>query len=688
MERTLLIVDDEENVLKALTRLLRRDGYRILTAGNAHEGLLLLEKNKVDVIISDQRMPHMTGVEFLYRVKDLYPDTVRIVLSAYSDFTAITDAINKGAVYNFFFKPWNKKLMRANVKEAFRRVEVNWKNNQLTRVFESTIEGIMITDTRGIIRVVNPAFTAITGYEANEVIGQTAKVLHSGRQDKQFYEDMWQSLLTTGYWQGEIWNRHKNGEVYPELMAITEIVDSSGKAVQYVALFNDITEQKKNEERIAYQAYHDALTGLPNRLLFHDRLDMALAHAKRNGRKLAVMFLDMDRFKNVNDSLGHSTGDLLLKRVAERLTQSIRKADTVARLGGDEFTVLLSQLAGVNSAAEVAEKILDVFKKPLDIDGHGLIITASIGISVFPDDARQAESLMKNADTAMYRAKDCGRNNYQFYSPAMNTRTLERLALENKLRFALERGEFLLHYQPQMDLYTGQIIGMEALLRWRTEEWGWVSPAEFIPLLEETGLILPVGKWVLQQACAQNRAWQAAGYPTMRIAVNLSARQFVQQDLVHSIADILEKTGLEPQHLELEITESIMMDAVSEKLKVLETLKQTGLQIAVDDFGTGYSSLSYLKRLSIDTIKIDQSFVQDMTEDPADVAIVETIIALAHNLKHKVIAEGVETNKQLMMLRKLKCNEIQGYLISRPMPAESVTQWLDAWSQTGCVAQG
>ncbi|HEC12681.1 MAG TPA: EAL domain-containing protein [Acidiferrobacteraceae bacterium] len=688
MERTLLLVDDEPKILSALRRLLSRDGYRILTANSGREGLALLENSDVDVIISDQRMPRMTGVEFLSEVKELFPQTVRIVLSACSDFGAVTEAISMGAVYNFFAKPWNDGLMCANVKEAFRRVEVNRKNNQLTRVFESTIEGIMITDTRGVIRVANPAFTAITGYEADEVIGQTAKILHSGRQDKQFYKDMWQSLLDTGHWQGEIWNRRKSGEVYPELLAITEITDSYGRAVQYVALFNDITEQKKNEERIAHQVYHDALTGLPNRLLFYDRLDIALAHVKRNGQKLAVMFLDMDRFKNVNDSLGHSAGDLLLQRTAERLTQNIRKEDTVARLGGDEFTVLLSQLTNVGSAAEVAEKILDAFKRPMNIDGHELFITASIGISIYPDDAQQAESLMKNADAAMYRAKDCGRNNYQFYSPAMNARALERLALESKLRFALQRGEFMLHYQPQMDLYTGQIIGMEVLLRWNTKDWGLVSPAEFIPLLEETGLILPVGEWVLQQACAQNSAWQADGYPPMCIAVNLSARQFVQQNLVRSITDILERTGLAAQYLELEITESIMMDAVSAKLKVLQALKATGLQIAVDDFGTGYSSLSYLKRFPIDTIKIDQSFVRDMTRDPADVAIVETVIALAHNLKHKVIAEGVETQEQLALLRRLGCDEIQGYLLSRPLSAEVMSEWLDQQLYVKHQAQG
>ncbi|GMQ88669.1 MAG: hypothetical protein BMS9Abin09_0099 [Gammaproteobacteria bacterium] len=676
MERTLLLVDDELNILKAMQRLLRHDGYHILTATSGQEGLALLKDNDVKVIISDQRMPHMTGVEFLSKVNDIYPQTVRIVLSAYSDFSAVTDAINHGSIYKFFTKPWDDKLMRANVQEAFQRSELSWKNNQLTQVFESTLEGIMITSAEGIIQAVNPAFTEITGYPAEEAIGDNPRILHSGRQSEVFYEEMWQALLSTGQWQGEIWNRRKNGEVYPEWLVITAIHDEASKVKQYVALFNDITEQKKNEEQLAHQAYHDALTNLPNRLLFDDRLNLALSHAQRHDEKLAVMFLDLDRFKNINDSLGHSIGNHLLKGVAERLVRCLRQEDTVARMGGDEFTILLPHIPHADRAMEVAEKILDSLKKPLSLEGHELFVSASIGISIYPDDARQAESLMKNADTAMYRAKERGRDNYQFYTAAMNTRALERLTLENQLRRALEREQFELYYQPQMHLGTGQIIGAEALLRWRTEQGELISPAEFIPLLEDTGLILPVGAWVLQQACTQNSAWQAAGYPPLHIAVNLSARQFGQRDLVSQVLDCLATTGLQARYLELEITESIMMDAAQGKPGMLEAFKEAGLQLAVDDFGTGYSSLSYLKKLPVDTIKIDQSFVRDMARDPEDAAIVKTIITLAHDLKRRVIAEGVETQEQLDLLRTLGCDEIQGYLLSRPLPAEALASWL------------
>ncbi|VAW73031.1 Sensory box/GGDEF family protein [hydrothermal vent metagenome] len=676
-QRTLLLVDGEPNILKALQRLLHDDGYCILTAGNGREGLALLENNDVNVIISDQRMPHMTGVEFLSKVKDLYPQTVRIVLSAYSDFSVFADAINHGSIYKFFTKPWDDKLMRANVQEAFQRSELGWKNNQLTRVFESTMEGIMITNTKGTILAVNPAFTEITGYTAVEAIGKTPEILHSGHQDEAFYEDMWRTLLATGHWQGEVWNRRKSGEVYPEWLAITAIHDDSGKTSQYAALFSDISEQKKNAKQLAHQAYHDSLTDLPNRLLFDDRLNMALAHAQRNNTMLAVMFLGLDRFKNINDSLGHAIGDRLLQDVAERLTQSMRQEDTVARMGGDEFTILLSHILHADNAAEVAEKILAAFEQPLHIDGHELFITFSIGISIYPGDANQSESLKKNADTAMYRAKERGRNNYQFYIPAMNARALERLTLENRLRHALERDQFLLYYQPQMHLDTGQIVGIEALLRWRTEQGELISPAEFIPLLEETGLIIPVGEWVLQQACRQNSAWQAAAHPPLRVAVNLSARQFGQRDLLSQVLDCLVTTGLQAQYLELEITESIMMDAAHGKLEILETLRQAGLQLAIDDFGTGYSSLSYLKQLPIDTIKIDQCFICNAAHDPEDAAIVKAIITLAHDLKRKVIAEGVETQEQLALLRTLGCDEIQGYLLSRPLAAEALPAWLE-----------
>ncbi|MDO8612508.1 MAG: PAS domain S-box protein [Dehalococcoidia bacterium] len=438
----------------------------------------------------------------------------------------------------------------------------------------------------------------------------------------------------------------------------------------------DITDRKAAEETIRHLAYHDGLTGLPNRTLFEDRLTVTLAQGRRKRRLAAVMFLDLDRFKVVNDTVGHAMGDRLLQSVAERLKALVRDGDTVARVGGDEFTLLLPEVGRVKDAVEVAERILETLRQPWQVNGHEFHITTSIGIAMCPGDGEDAESLLRNADTAMYRAKDRGRDNYKLYAPAMNSKIAERLALENSLRHALERDEFVVHYQPQVNIETGRIVGVEALVRWQHPERGLVSPLEFIPVAEETGLIVPLGAWVLRTACAQNRAWQDAGLPPMRMAVNLSARQFQRRDLLDTVAGVLAETGLPPQYLQLEITEGAAMQDVDLTLAILRELREAGVQISIDDFGTGHSSLSYLKRFPIDVVKIDQSFVQDLTVDPNDAAIASTIIVMAHALNLKVIAEGVETAEQLAFLRERDCDEMQGFLFSRPAPAPELDQML------------
>jgi diguanylate cyclase (GGDEF)-like protein len=431
-------------------------------------------------------------------------------------------------------------------------------------------------------------------------------------------------------------------------------------------------ENLRQEETILHLAYHDALTDLPNRTLFEDRLTVALAQAHRRNQMLPVMFLDLDRFKQVNDMAGHATGDELLRRVAERLAGLVREGDTVARVGGDEFTLLFPEVAGAEDTMEIAERVLKVFQQPWVLDGHEFHVTTSVGIAMYPNDGEDAESLLRNADTAMYRAKEQGRNNYQLYTPAMNARIAERLAVENSLRHGLVSGEFAVHYQPQVNIDTGQIVGAEALVRWQHPERGLVLPAEFIPVAEETGLIVPLGEWVLRTACAQNRAWQEAGLPPLRVAVNLSARQFQQRDLKSMVAQVLEETGLDPHCLQLEITEGVAMQDAEFTITMLRELRGMGIQIAIDDFGTGHSSLSYLRRLPIDVVKIDRSFVCDLTTDPNDAAIASTIVAMAHNLKLKVIAEGVETEEQLTFLKEQQCDEFQGYLFSKPVPAEKL----------------
>jgi diguanylate cyclase (GGDEF)-like protein/PAS domain S-box-containing protein len=446
-------------------------------------------------------------------------------------------------------------------------------------------------------------------------------------------------------------------------------------AVQIVV--RDITERKQAEAQIRELAYHDTLTGLPNRLLFSDRLAMALAQAQRQQRKVAVLFIDLDRFKVINDSLGHSVGDRLLQAVSARIQESIREGDTIARLGGDEFTLLLPGLMESVDAAKVAEKVLEVLRLPFDLETSELFVTASIGVSVYPHDGADVEELVKNADTAMYRAKEQGRDNYQLYTPAMNARALERLHMENSLRKALAQNELIVYYQPLVDLRSGRIDGVEALVRWMHPELGLVGPSEFIPIAEATGLIVPIGPWVLRTACAQLRAWQLRGHIDLSVSVNLSARQFQHPRLADEIRAALEDTGLDPRCLDLEITETSAMQNAELTTSILQDIKSLGVRISIDDFGIGYSSLSYLKRLPINTLKIDQSFVRDITTDPDDAAIARAVIAMAHSLKLKVVAEGVETAEQLAFLSAHRCDKMQGYYFSQPLPAEECERLLN-----------
>jgi len=538
------------------------------------------------------------------------------------------------------------------------------------KVIESSGEGIFVTDRDTRIVSINPAFTRITGYAPEEVLGRTPDLFRSGRHDAEFYRAMWESIRTQGSWQGEIWNRDKNGRVFPEWLSVSVVRDAHGEVDHYVGLFTDISERKRAEERIRHMAEHDALTGLPNRVLLGDRLSQAIAAAQRERRVMALIFLDLDRFKNINDSLGHQIGDRLLQAVAGRIVSTLRGSDTVSRPGGDEFILLLPEIAHPDAAARIAEKLIEALARPCVIDGHELAVTASLGISIYPEDGEDADTLIRNADTAMYHSKESGRNVYHFFRPEMNARVFERMSLEHSLRRALERGEFRLHYQPQIDIATRRLIGMEALVRWQSPELGLVSPARFIPVAEDSGLILPLGAWVLGEACRQARAWQVAGLPALPVAVNISALQFRQPNFVGVVEQVLAQSGLAPECLELELTESIMMHAAERNIEVLDTLRRMGVKVAIDDFGTGYSSLAYLKRLPIDKLKIDQAFVRDIATDADDAAIISAIIGLAHNLKLRVIAEGVESEAQLEFLRHGGCQEVQGYLFSPPLPAD------------------
>ncbi|MBB6216187.1 diguanylate cyclase (GGDEF)-like protein/PAS domain S-box-containing protein [Anaerosolibacter carboniphilus] len=538
------------------------------------------------------------------------------------------------------------------------------------KVFENTIEGIVITDNKGIIQMVNPAFTNITGYTSKEAIGRNPRILKSERHDRLFYQDMWDSLITTDSWKGEIWNRRKNGETYPEWMTISAIKNDYGETTHYISVFNDITEHIRKEEHIKHLAYFDALTGLPNKFLFGDRLNLAITHAQHHKHMLAVMVLDVDRFKRINDTLGHAVGDMVIQTVADRLDRCIEDGDTLSRLGGDEFMFILEEIKGIQDVIKVIHRIFDALSCPLHIHGHEFHITGSIGISMYPNDGKDLDTLVKNADTAMYRAKELGRNNYQMYTPAMNDNAIVRLTMENDLRKAIERDELTLYYQPKVDIESGKVVGAEALVRWNHPERGRISPGEFIPLAEETGLIEPLGEWVLRQACCQIRQWQDEKGYDIYVSVNLSPRQFQNRNLVEHIMDVIAETEVDPKYIQLEITESCAMENPDHTIHLLQRLKEKGFTFSIDDFGTGYSSLAVLKRFPIDMLKIDQSFVRDLTKNEDDKAIVLAMISMAHSMRLQVVAEGVETSEELSFLMENHCDQLQGYFYSPPVPAE------------------
>ncbi len=555
-------------------------------------------------------------------------------------------------------------------------------------IFKNTTEGILITDANNRILRVNPGFCHITGYDTEEVIGRQPSILKSNRHDKNFYARMYETLKNNGAWHGEIWNRRKNGEVYPEWLTITAIGEQDSPDLKYLAIFNDITHLLSKNGHIQNHAYYDSLTGLPNRLLLHDRLEFILNHARNKKRIVAVMLLDVIRFKMINDTFGYSAGDSLLQILGNRLVSCLRDVDSVFRSGDDVFAIILDDINQPDDASKVAQRIIDACSRPFNLADHELYVTLSIGISIFPSDSQEHEGLLKNAEDAMIRAKDLGINNYQHYKPAMNNSAAEHLTLEHNLRKALLQEEFVVYYQPQVNLETGKISGTEALVRWIHPELGMISPGQFIPIAEENGLIIPIGEWVLRTSCKQMVLWNNEFGANITISVNLSARQFLQQDIVEKVRSILEETGLHPRHLELEITESLGMKNPELTLRTLQELKDMGIHISIDDFGTGYSSLSYLKRFPIDTLKIDRSFVLDIQTDPNDAAIVLAIIALAHSMHLKVIAEGVEKEEQATFLRHHHCEEMQGYLFSRPVPAEEFKTLLLKEMGRSCSEQG
>ncbi len=671
------VVDDDAVTRLMLCRFLERIGYVTMSMSDGAEAVEAFSEHPPDIVLLDAKMPNMNGFDACEKMKGL-PGGERVpvlMITGLNDDESVDRAYKVGAA-DFITKPIHWAILRNRVRYLLQNIEFERRLFLASSVYENTNEGIVVTDPEANIQSVNPAFSRITGYSDVEAIGRRMNLIRSGRHDVNFYKRFWDALKETGKWQGEFWNRRKDGTIYPQWLNISAIRGADGKTRNYVGIFSDLTALKESEENLLYLLGHDTLTDLPNRHLLQERLSYAINEAKSGGQMVAILLMDLDRFKVINDTMGHDVGDRLLVEVAKRLRQGLENNGTLGRMGGDEFGFIMPKLTHAEVAGQTAQTMLKTLIQAFVIDDMEYFIGASIGIGIYPLDGEDVKTLIKNTDAAMYHAKEQGRNNFQFYRNTLNTTSMARMLMEGSLRSALEKEEFFLCYQPQMDVKSGRMIGAEALIRWQHPLQGTISPGEFIPLAEETGLIIPMGHWALETACRQVKEWQESGFPPLRMAVNLSGIQFRQPDFTDQVTGVLNGTGIETSWLELELTESIAMGDVEETFAKLNTLSNLSVKLAIDDFGTGFSSLSYLKRFPIDTLKIDQSFVRNCTTDPEDAAIIRTFIGLAHSLGLSVIAEGVETEDQLEFLKSHNCNEIQGYYYSRPLKVDDFAEFL------------
>ncbi|GAB6043601.1 hypothetical protein JCM17961_42800 [Endothiovibrio diazotrophicus] len=683
----MLYIDDDAALRTLVARRLGDPLFRVTTALDGDQGLALLERGGFDVVLLDYDLPRRNGLEILGAAAAHPEPPPVIMLTANHDVSVAVQAIRLGA-YDYLVKDRHGEYLNrlpATIHGAIRNHGERLRYEKYLALFEQifrhTTEAVVVTDLDARIVDVNPAFCEITGYPRDEVIGRNPKLMKSDRHPPEFYQAMWAELRANGHWQGEVWDRRKCGDLYPKWLSISAVTDPRGRTTHYVGIFSDISSIKRTEERLTRLAHYDPLTGLPNRSLFHDRLEQALLHSQRHHTMMAVMFLDIDHFKQINDTLGHAVGDELLVAVADRLRACIRKSDTIARLGGDEFTVIVTDIGGSRHAARIARKLLESMAPPVLLAGRRIHVTPSIGISLYPGAGDDTEELIKAADIAMYRAKEEGRNNYQFFHHDLHPRGGDTLGLASDLHLALERGELELHYQPQVEPRGRRIVAVEALLRWNHPSRGAVPPEEFITLAEENGLIVRIGEWVLRQACRQLRQWQEQRLAPVRMAVNLSAIQLRRPGFADTVCRILDEENLAPEWLELEIVENIAMHQTDGIAQTLHRLREMGVRIAIDDFGTGYSSLSHLKHLPVDSLKIDRSFIEQIGgggDDHDAAAISSAILAMARSLGLSVVAEGVETDAQLAFLGDAGDCLAQGFYFSQPVPAAQCAGLLGA----------
>jgi len=715
----ILTIDDEENIRDSFRLFLEDFDYTVVEACNGREGLEIFQREKPDLVLCDLRMPEVDGLEVLERIKEESPDTPIIVVSGTGVIGDAIEAIRRGA-WNYLLKPiQDMSVLLHAISQAMERARLIVENRayqehledevakrtmdlqkamadlnqshlrlkesegKYRSIFENLQDVYFEMNLDGEIFEVSPSVANFSLFCREDILDQHIETIFPNKKDRdRLMQRLMREETVTDY---EIYLQDKDGTLIPCSLNARYQTTTERSKDKICGTLRDITERKQAEARIEYLAYFDALTELPNRRLLLDRLEQNIARARRYGHYGAMLFLDLDRFKNINDSLGHPIGDALLKEVSKRMSDGLRNEDTVSRLGGDEFVMLVSDLgdepvAAAAGAQQIAEKIQGRLAEKYHIMGHELHITPSIGVAMFPtleNNHETGNDILRFADTAMYRAKDDGRDTIRFFLPSMQAAADKRLAIEKELRYALERNEISLFFQPQVD-GKGNILGAETLVRWNHSEKGFISPATFIPVAEATGLILPIGEWILRAACEHLRIWADAGLPIQHLAVNVSPRQFRQPDFIRQVCSILEQTGANPSLLGLELTEGMVIDNIADTIEKMQGLKQLGIELSIDDFGTGYSSLAYLKRMPLDILKIDQSFVRDIQTDANDAAIVDTIISMANHLELKVIAEGVETEFELNFLEEKGCRIFQGYLFSRPVPGDQFTKLLEA----------